>query len=45
MLSMRVVLVLWCLLCLAACASADDAAGSLASTDAYVHRQLDRRGL
>ena len=43
--SMRALLLLWCLLGLAACASSDKATGSLASTDSFVHNQLDRRGL
>jgi hypothetical protein len=45
MISIRIAILLPLILCLAACASVDGGTGSLASTDAFVHKQLDRRGL
>ncbi len=45
MMCIRILILLPVLFGLAACASTGDGAGSLASTDAYVHQQLDRRGL
>lgn len=45
MLSMRVMVLLGCLFALSACAGSANGTGSLEGTDAFVHQQLDRRGL